>query len=182
METRYFIGIDPGLTGAVAIIDPDGVAIWLEDIPLMAASMLGTRKVKTHINPLGLYGMLRSAMPQDRHSTAIIERTSAMPGQGSASMYSMGDTFGVCRSVCAILRIRVEYANPATWKRAMGLGKDKEASRAKAIEMFPMVAGRLTRKKDHNRSEALLLAEYGRKFEPRIKNNGGRQAPRRNMC
>ena len=150
------IAIDPGITGAVAWFSQSGV-YQVHDLPVMAKGK-GQSKVKSQIDPAGLKRLLE---PYHRDwETVLIERVSAMPGQGVASMFSMGDTFGCVRAVCAVMGFRVEIVTPQAWKKHYRLGKDKEVVRAKAIELFPNAP--LNRKKDHNRAEALLIANYGK--------------------
>jgi len=148
------IGIDPGLTGAIARISQSG-AYEVKDLPVMANGK-GKSKVKNMINPAALAEMLSI---YHTNETVYLERISSMPGQGVASMFSMGDTFGCIRGVCIALGFSVEIITPQSWKKHYKLGKDKEVVRAKAIELFPKAE--LHRIKDHNRAEALLIANYG---------------------
>lgn len=156
------IGIDPGISGAIARISQSG-AYEVKDLPTMANGK-GKSKIKKMINPSALRDIL-----EIYHTSAAevvyIERISSMPGQGVASMFSMGDTFGCIRGVCAAMGFRVEIITPQSWKKFYRLGKDKEVVRAKAIQLFPSAP--LSRKKDHNRAEALLIANYGKEL-----NNG----------
>jgi len=148
------IGIDPGLTGAIAFIGRDGYLV--EDLPTMANGK-GKAKVKRQIDPGELFHMLRTM--GDEAEQVYIERMASMPGQGVQTMFSLGDTFGCIRSVVALAGIPMEIISSQIWKKSYGLTSDKELARAKAIELFP-TAG-LSRKKDHNRAEALLIANYG---------------------
>ena len=147
------IGIDPGITGAIAAIDSHGHS-EVFDIPVMANGK-GKSKVKNHVNAAGLAKLL-SGYGAD---IVYLERISSMPGQGVASMFSMGDTFGCIRGVCAAIGLPVEIITPQSWKKHYRLGSDKEIVRAKAIELYPEAP--LSRKKDHNRAEAILIARYG---------------------
>jgi len=149
------IGIDPGLTGAIALVG-NTMAI-VRDIPVMANGK-GNAKVKKCINPIGLKEIINEYMISGV-SIAYLERVSSMPGQGVASMFSMGDTFGAIRTACLILGVPLEIITPQSWKKHYNLGADKEIIRTKAIELFP--GCELHRKKDHNRAEALLIAKYG---------------------
>jgi crossover junction endodeoxyribonuclease RuvC len=153
-----YIGIDPGITGAIGLIWPCHIEVF--DLPIMANGK-GKAKVKNQINPSELANILTQAKNYygaDKIKV-YLERVSSMPGQGVASMFSMGDTFGCIRGVCAALDLSVEIITPQSWKKYYNLGKDKEIVRAKAIELFPDAP--LGRKKDHNRAEALLIAKYG---------------------
>lgn len=155
------IGIDPGITGAIAIIDSDGNLERVEDLPVMAKGK-GKSKSKNQINAAGLAALIND-MRKDgfgkRTVTVYLERVSSMPGQGMASTFSLGDTFGCIRGVCAALNIPVELISPQSWKKHYGIKKDKEIARAKAIELYPEAP--LHRKKDQNRAEAILIARYG---------------------
>jgi crossover junction endodeoxyribonuclease RuvC len=148
----FYIGIDPGITGAVAILDHEGIIVQVVDMPVM-----GKGKGKQQINPAAL-GDLVNPFVHMAPCYAALERVSAMPGQGVSSMFSMGDSYGCIRGVLGAYQIPVEIVTPQTWKRHFRLDSDKERSRAKAIELFPSAA--LARKKDHGRAEALLLAKY----------------------
>lgn len=151
------IGIDPGITGAVAAIYPDDSHYYVEDIPTMANGK-GSAKVKNKVDAAGLVAVINK-IRQGRQAVVYIERTSSMPGQGVSSMFSMGDTFGCIRGVCAALSLPVHIITPQSWKKYHGVTSDKEQVRAKAIELFPDAP--LSRKKDHNRAEALLIAAFG---------------------
>jgi len=147
-------GIDPGITGAIAVIDDFNNGYFVDDIPVMAKGK-GSGKVKNQINPAALFEILEKYSPKH----IFLERISSMPGQGVASMFSMGDSFGCIRGVCACIDAQLHLITPQSWKKYYSLGKDKEVVRAKAIELFPLAA--LSRKKDHNRAEAVLIANYG---------------------
>jgi crossover junction endodeoxyribonuclease RuvC len=155
MKDRLFIGIDPGLSGAVAILDQGGGLVLLEDLPTVASGS-GKAKVQRRIDPAGLSRLLGPY--QDRAALAVLEAVAARPGQGVASVFSLGDTFGAVRAVLACMGVSVALVSPAEWKRCFRLDGDKERSRARAIELFPCAD--LHRKADHNRAEALLLARY----------------------
>lgn len=148
------IGIDPGITGAIAVINESHV--FVVDIPVMANGK-GKSKVKNQANAAALTDYLEGF----RYCgyAVYLERVSSMPGQGVASMFSMGDTFGCIRGVCSALDFPVHVITPQEWKKHYKLGRDKEIVRAKAIELYPDAP--LSRKKDHNRAEALLIARYG---------------------
>ncbi len=152
------IGIDPGVTGAVAVVSPTGELIAVVDIPVMAKGK-GKSKVKNQVNAAELAEIVRRVGP----TAAFVERVSSMPGQGVASMFSMGDTFGCIRGVLAAIGVPVHIVTPQKWKKHYSLGADKEIARAKAIELYPQAP--LSRKRDQNRAEALLIARYGAEGE-----------------
>ncbi len=147
-----FIGIDPGITGAVAVLSGDHAQVY--DMPTMPYGKTGRKALNL---PL-LSDML--APFEGTGARAFVEKVNAMPGQGVSSMFSMGMSFyGAC-GVLAGLNIPVTLVRPQTWKAYYGLGRDKENSRALAIAKFPGVSLKL--KKDHGKAEALLIAHYGR--------------------
>jgi crossover junction endodeoxyribonuclease RuvC len=152
-------GIDPGVTGAIALL-VDGRLEAVADLPAHAVS---TGTVKRRLDAAGLAAIVRDW--RARHGVdaelAVVERVGSMPGQGVASVFSLGRTAGVVEAVLLTLGVPVEYAVPGTWKRAMGLTVDKSASQAVASRMFPRHAGTWSRAKDHNRAEAALLAAWG---------------------
>ena len=148
------IGIDPGITGAIARISQSG-AYEVHDIPIMANGK-GKAKVKNWINAAAFHELLGTFY---EHEIVFVERMTAMPGQSSQTAMSVGDSLGVIRGVCAAQGKSIEIITPQSWKKYYNLGKDKEICRAKAIELFPNAS--LSRKKDHNRAEALLIAKYG---------------------
>jgi crossover junction endodeoxyribonuclease RuvC len=149
------IGIDPGLSGAVAALAPDGTLQALCDTPtLTLRTSRGGRQeydVPGMVALLGPYAGIQTRV--------IIEEAQAMPGQGTRSMFTIGLGMGVWLGILGALGLAYTRVRPAVWKRAMGLGKDKEASRLRAQQLFPQAD--LRRKKDHGRAEALLLALYG---------------------
>jgi crossover junction endodeoxyribonuclease RuvC len=152
--TPLFVGIDPGLTGAVAVLDHGGNLLALDDLPVIANGKGGSR-VTRQIDPAGLAALLP---PHSMNVSVALERVAARPGQGVSSVFSLGDSYGCIRGVVAALGMAVEIVTPATWKKRFQLTNDKEVSRAKATELYP--AAGLHRVKDHNRAEALLLARW----------------------
>lgn len=137
------VAIDPGKCGAIAHLHDDGRFCCVEDMPdspVLVATLL--RYFKTD---------------SPTRARVILEHVSAMPGQGVTSMFSFGASFGIVLGVTAALLLPLELVRPHVWKREMGLSKDKEASRLKALQLFPDAAELLKRKKDEGRAEALLL-------------------------
>lgn len=161
--TSLVVGIDPGLSGALALFNCAGLAAIL-DMPVMAKGK-GSGKVKNEVNAAGLNALLKEWTNGHADDVlVVVERVSSMPGQGVASMMSLGDTVGCIRGVVAARGYPVHWVTPQTWKKYFGLvaGKDvdgKELARAKAIQAYPDAD--LARKKDHNRAEAILIARYG---------------------
>ena len=148
------VGIDPGLTGAVAFLR-NGEYYSLFDIP---TTLKGSGSVKQEVEPGGLKRMFLERL-EGREDVAIaLERVSAMPGQGSSSVFSFGDTYGCCRSVASLTGYPLHLVTPTTWKKHFGLGRDKEESRALASRLLP--GAELHLKKHADRSEALLMARW----------------------
>jgi crossover junction endodeoxyribonuclease RuvC len=145
------IGIDPGLTGAVArLTDDDGATV--DDMPVADKQVL----------PMELCKLLRP----DYHDSwlIVIERQQAFPRDGRVQAFRTGFNYGVVKAVAMMDVCRVEIISAAVWKKEFGLlKKDKGASRLKAIELFPELADRLNLGIHHGRAEALLIAEYGRR-------------------
>ena len=150
------IAIDPGITGAVAHIDGDGYAT-VHDLPTIEKK--GKAKIKKMIDARALSDLIDSLLINSTDRIAI-EQVSAMPGQGVSSMFSLGDTFGCLRGVCESLGGKVEFVRPQAWKKHYGLGSDKGEALERALFMFPELDHKLSRKKDHNRAEAVLIAQY----------------------
>jgi len=148
------IGIDPGLSGAIGILK-DGAYVGVEDMPIVAK---GSGAVKNEVDPAGLAALLRTYAPAEEAVSVVLERVNAMPGQGSSSIFSLGDSFGCARSVVATCRLELTYVTPALWKKHFKLTSDKELGRALAVRMFPDAP--LNLKKHADRAEALLMARW----------------------
>lgn len=150
------VGIDPGITGAIAAVTPSGRLEWWNDMPIRDS---GKRARKAHeIDGAELARLLRPHVPDI--AEVWIEEVSAMPGQGVSSMFGLGDSRGCIRGVCEALGLSVQRVHPARWKKHYGLDSHKEASLAAATRLYPTV-GAFSRKRDHGRAEAVLVALYG---------------------
>jgi crossover junction endodeoxyribonuclease RuvC len=147
--------IDPGLTGAVAVVDYAGVFVAVHDTPTLTLRV--ARGKRTDYDLPGMAALLGPYADAGAH--VLIEEAQAMPGQGVRSMFTTGYGFGVWLGVLAALRMPYTRVRPSVWKKACSLGKDKEAARLRAQQLYP--GADLRRKKDHGRAEALLLAHYG---------------------
>jgi hypothetical protein len=145
------IGIDPGLSGAIAILDQAGELVSVTDLPVIRDLSLAW------IDGNELQSIILGAL-QGRTAGAIIERVSSMPGQGIASSFQFGVGFGSVLSVMQALHIPLEFVTAAVWKRSYGLGKDKRASLYKARLMYPSAELHLA--KHDGRAESLLIARY----------------------
>ena len=148
------VGIDPGLTGAIAFLWGDG-GVDVLDIPVLPR--LSGKGMQ--VNARQLYFILNSVPPK---SLVCFEQVNAMPGQGVTSMFHFGRTVGVIEGVLGSLGLPYEMVRPQVWKKRAGLlKKEKDASRTLALQMYPQIAEKLERKKDNGRAEALLIARYG---------------------
>lgn len=148
------IGIDPGLSGAIGILN-EGRYVDVVDMPIVSK---GSGSVKSEVDPAGLIKILRNYAPVDEYVMVVLERVNAMPGQGVSSVFSLGDSFGCARSAIAACRFEMTYIAPTQWKKHFKLTSDKEMSRALAIRMFPDAP--LNLKKHSDRAEALLMARW----------------------
>jgi crossover junction endodeoxyribonuclease RuvC len=152
------LGIDPGLSGALAVVR-DGRLLSIHDMPAEPVGGLGT--VKRRVAGAELAWLLRHLRGESDDLAAVVERVGAMPGQGVASTFSLGDTSGAIRGVLQSVGLRVEYVTPAAWKRALAVPADKGGARTIALARWPEQAEQFRRVKDHNRAEAALIALYG---------------------
>ena len=150
------IGIDPGLSGAIAILD-DNKIIELFDMPVMPDG----KKNKRQLNSALLVKLIKDNIKNLENTVMIVEQVNAMPGQGVTSMFNFGQTFGAIKGICAALGLPIFFVRPAKWKKHFELiNSSKDASRTKAIEMYPYISEQLAKKKDVNKSDAILIARY----------------------
>jgi len=156
------LGIDVGITGAWALLTDSGGPVFSKQLPSMANGKKNA-KVKTQLNAGEWARELRALPgPSITFHTAYVEMVSAMPKQGVASMFSLGHSFGTVCAVLATLQIPFWLVTPPEWKKEFQLlGAADDAARTLAIRLFPSII--LGFKKDHNRADALLIAEYGRR-------------------
>lgn len=153
------LGIDPGLDGAACRLAPDG-GVDLYDMPTL--TIAGGKSNQRELAIADIRGWLHGASCDGR-TIAYLESVHAMPGQGVRSMFTMGHGLGVWEGLLAGMEIPYVKVTPQRWKKALmdGMGKDKDAARLVALRRYPQLAGHLTRKKDHGRADALLIATYG---------------------
>ena len=152
------IGIDPGLSGGIAILD-DLKICDIFDMPIMSEG----KKNKNQLNSAQLVNLITKHILKKDETFVIVEQVSAMPGQGVTSMFNFGQTFGSIKGICAALGLPIFYVRPAKWKKHFELiNSSKDASRTKVIEMYPAISPRLTKKKDVNKADAILIARYFR--------------------
>lgn len=159
---QYFLGVDPGLSGALAFYDPNTNDLIIHDMPTHQITRNG--KIKRQLDLYQL-GILIDSMANVTHS-AIVEQVGALPGQGVTSMFSFGFSAGAAQAAIAAHLIPMTLVTPANWKRVMGLKTaSKDASRLRASQLLPKHAHQWSRIKDDGRAEASLLAIYGAKLK-----------------
>ena len=150
------IGIDPGLSGGIAILDNSKV-IELFDMPVMPDG----KKNKRQLNSALLVKLIKDNIKNLEDTVMVVEQVNAMPGQGVTSMFNFGQTFGAIKGICAALGLPIFLVRPAKWKKHFELiNSSKDASRTKVIEMYPSISEQLSKKKDVNKSDAILIARY----------------------
>ena len=160
------IGIDPGLSGGIAILD-DSIIFDIFDMPIMSEG----KKNKNQLNSAQLVNIIIRHILPNKETFVIVEQVSAMPGQGVTSMFNFGQTFGSIKGICAALGLPIFYVRPAKWKKHFELiNSSKDASRTKVIEMYPSISSRLTKKKDVNKADAILIARYFRDCRSQLDN------------
>lgn len=148
------MGIDPGLTGAIALIDTATKELrQVQDIPILQL------KKKKRIDTYMLVQMLDS-MARDT-DLAVIEEVTASPQMGVVSAFNFGFGAGLLHAAVAASSITIKLVKPSVWKPALGLSRDKNKSREKAMKLWPKQAHLFARKKDDGRAEAALIAWFG---------------------
>ena len=160
------ISIDPGINGAICFFENGEVKDVLE-MPTMAEG----KKNKRQVNGRQMYNELSSRIKayKTQNINVIVEQVSAMPGQGVTSMFNFGQSFGVIKGICAAMQLPIFFVRPTKWKKHFELiNSQKDASRTKAIEMFPKISSILSKKKDSNKADAILIASF---YENIIKSN-----------
>ena len=157
------IGIDPGLSGAIAVMH-DKKVINMYDMPVMAEG----KKNKRQLNSSQLVNIIKENINKNEETIVVVEQVNAMPGQGVTSMFNFGQTFGAIKGVCAALKLPIFFVRPSKWKKHFELiNSSKDASRTKVIEMYPTLSGQLAKKRDVNKSDAILIAKFY--FETKLK-------------
>jgi crossover junction endodeoxyribonuclease RuvC len=154
--TKYIVGIDPGLSGAVVVISPTELKIF--DMPTMTVERNG--KSKRQVSASELADILSNFNSNDSH--VYCERVGAVSGQGVTSVFSFGRSFGMIEGILAAFKLPVTYVAPATWVKAVGRGQGKDASRARAMELFPNNQADFKLKKWDGRADAALIAYWGK--------------------
>ena len=152
------IGIDPGITGSICFFE-EGKIIDVVEMPNMAEG----KKNKRQVNGAQIYHEISKRIKnlEKKDIKVVIEQVAAMPGQGVTSMFNFGQSFGVLKGICAAMQISMYFVRPAKWKKYFNLiNSEKDASRTKAIEIFPHFSTQLSRKKDSNKADAILISSF----------------------
>ena len=152
------IGIDPGISGSICFFE-DGKILDAIEMPVMTEG----KKNKKQVNGSQTFNEISKRIKNiDRKNIkVIIEQVSAMPGQGVTSMFNFGQSFGILKGICSAMQLSMYFVRPAKWKKYFNLiNSEKDASRTKAIEIFPYFSQELSKKKDANKADAILIATF----------------------
>ena len=150
------IGIDPGISGSICFFQ-DGKIIDVVEMPTMTEG----KKNKKQVNGSQIFNEISEKIKKldKKEIKVVIEQVSAMPGQGVTSMFNFGQSFGILKGICSAMQLPMYFVRPAKWKKYFNLiNSEKDASRTRAIEIFPYFSGQLSRKKDSNKADAILIA------------------------
>ena len=152
------IGIDPGISGSICFFQ-DGVINDVVEMPTMTEG----KKNKKQVNGSQIFNEIKERVKKidNRDIKVVIEQVSAMPGQGVTSMFNFGQSFGILKGICSSMQLPMYFVRPAKWKKYFNLiNSQKDASRTKAIQIFPYFSSQLSRKKDSNKAAAILIASF----------------------
>ena len=152
------IGIDPGISGSICFLE-NGKITDVVEMPTMAEG----KKNKRQVNGSQIYNEISQRINkfQNQDIRIVIEQVSAMPGQGVTSMFNFGQSFGILKGICSAMQLSMYFVRPAKWKKYFNLiNSEKDASRTRAIEIFPYFSSNLSKKKDTNKADAILIANY----------------------
>ena len=152
------IGIDPGISGSICFLD-NGKILDVIEMPVMTDG----KKNKKQVNGSQVYNEIIKRIKQFEKNQirVVIEHVSAMPGQGVTSMFNFGQSFGILKGICTAMQLPMYFVRPTKWKKYFNLlNSEKDASRTRAIEIFPYFSSQLSRKKDSNKADAILIASF----------------------
>ena len=152
------IGIDPGISGSICFFD-NGKIIDVIEMPTMTEG----KKNKRQVNGSQIYNEIskRIGHIEKNNIRVVIEHVTAMPGQGVTSMFNFGQSFGILKGICSAMQLPMYFVRPAKWKKYFNLiNSEKDASRTRAIEIFPYFSSQLSKKKDSNKADAILIASF----------------------
>ena len=151
------IGIDPGISGSICFFK-DGRILEVIEMPVMTEG----KKNKKQVNGAQIYNeFLKRINNKDDEIRVVKEQVSAMQGQGVTSMFNFGQSFGILKGICSAMQFPMFFVRPAKWKKYFNLiNSQKDASRTRAIEIFPYFSTQLSKKKDANKADAILIASF----------------------
>ena len=152
------IGIDPGISGSICFFQ-DGKIVDVLEMPTMTEG----KKNKKQVNGSQIVNEILEKIKEldKREIKVVIEQVSAMPGQGVTSMFNFGQSFGILKGICSSMQLPMYFVRPAKWKKYFNLiNSEKDASRTRAIEIFHYFSNQLSRKKDSNKADAILIASF----------------------
>ena len=152
------IGIDPGISGSICFFQEGEIKDAI-NMP----TMIEGKKNKKQVNGAQIFNEISKRIIQidKKNIRVIIEQVSAMPGQGVTSMFNFGQSFGILKGICSAMQLPMYFVRPAKWKKYFNLiNSEKDASRTKAIEIFPYFSANLSKKKDSNKADAILIASF----------------------
>ena len=152
------IGIDPGVSGSICFFK-DGQILGVIEMPTMNEG----KKNKKQVNGSQIYNEIIKRIDKDvvSNTRVVIEHVTAMPGQGVTSMFNFGQSFGILKGICSAMQLPMYFVRPAKWKKYFNLiNSEKDASRTRAIEIFPHFSSQLSKKKDSNKADAILIASF----------------------
>ena len=152
------IGIDPGISGSICFLE-DGIIKDVIEMP----TMIEGKKNKKQVNGSQIFNeiSLRIKTYEKKNIKVVVEQVSAMPGQGVTSMFNFDQSFGILKGICSAMQLPIYFVRPAKWKKYFNLiNSEKDASRTRAIEIFPYFSSNLSKKKDSNKADAILIASY----------------------
>ena len=152
------IGIDPGISGSICFFK-DGKILDVIEMPTMTEG----KKNKKQVNGSQIYNEIFKRVNEFEKNDirVIVEQVSAMPGQGVTSMFNFGQSFGILKGICSAMQLPIFFVRPAKWKKYFNLiNSEKDASRTRAIEIFPYFSSQLSKKKDANKADAILIASF----------------------
>mgnify|MGYP001315159837 CR=1 FL=1 len=154
----FIIGIDPGISGSICFFQ-DGKINDVVEMPTMTDG----KKNKKQVNGSQIFNEISNRIKKidKKDIKVVIEQVSAMPGQGVTSMFNFGQSFGILKGICSAMQLPMYFVRPAKWKKYFNLiNSEKDASRTRAIEVFPYFSSQLSRKKDSNKADAILIASF----------------------
>ena len=152
------IGIDPGISGSICFFE-NGKILEVIEMP----TMIDGKKNKKQVNGAQMFNEIIRKLGKDKNQDVrvVVEHVSAMPGQGVTSMFNFGQSFGIIKGICAAMQLPIYFVRPAKWKKYFNLiNSEKDASRTRAIEIFPYFSSHLSKKKDSNKADAILIASF----------------------